>query len=110
VVCAEHGYTWEHCPHRHTPGSCWHGTAAGSARLPYGSEQPGGGTVYATREAAEEDLHRREREQEAKRKEREPELKQLRRQMADAHPDRGGTNDEFMAARKRYEQALRTAS
>jgi hypothetical protein len=31
--------------------------------------------------------------------------------MADAHPDRGGTNEQFMAARERYKQALRrTAS
>jgi hypothetical protein len=30
--------------------------------------------------------------------------------MADAHPDRGGTNEEFMAARERYKQALRRAS
>jgi hypothetical protein len=30
--------------------------------------------------------------------------------MADAHPDRGGTNEAFMAARERYKQALRQAS
>jgi hypothetical protein len=30
--------------------------------------------------------------------------------MADAHPDRGGTNEEFIAARERYERALRRAS
>ena len=108
--CTEHGYTWEHCPHRSNPGACQHGYPADAARLPDGSEHYGGGTVYATREAAEEDLHRWEREQEAKRKEREPELKQLRREMADAHPDRGGTNEGFMAARQRYERALRKAS
>ena len=66
--------------------------------------------VYATREAAEEHLYGREREQERKRKAAEPELKQLRREMADAHPDRGGTNEQFMAARKRYERALKQAS
>jgi hypothetical protein len=32
-------------------------------------------------------------------------LRQLRREMADAHPDRGGTAEEFMAARERYERA-----
>ena len=37
-------------------------------------------------------------------------MKQLRRQMADAHPDRGGTNEGFMAARRRYEQAIRRTS
>jgi hypothetical protein len=36
--------------------------------------------------------------------------KQLRRVMANAHPDRGGTSEEFIAARKRYEQAVRRAS
>jgi hypothetical protein len=30
--------------------------------------------------------------------------------LADAHPDRGGTNEEFMAASERYKQALRQAS
>jgi hypothetical protein len=30
--------------------------------------------------------------------------------MAEAHPDRGGTNEGFIAARKAYEQALRQAS
>lgn len=33
-------------------------------------------------------------------------IRQLRRQMASAHPDRGGTDGQFMAARKRYERAL----
>jgi len=37
-------------------------------------------------------------------------IKQLRRQMADAHPDRGGTNEGFMAARKRYERAIHRTS
>ena len=37
-------------------------------------------------------------------------MKRLWRQMADAHPDRGGTNEGFMAARKRYEQAIRRTS
>lgn len=34
-----------------------------------------------------------------------PSLPELRKEMADAHPDRGGTDAEFIAARKRYEQA-----
>lgn len=50
-------------------------------------------TFYATREAAEAVAH--------------GDIKQLRRQMASVHPDRGGTAGQFMAARKRYEQALR---
>ncbi|MFE2326097.1 hypothetical protein ACFXD5_19580 [Streptomyces sp. NPDC059385] len=36
-------------------------------------------------------------------------LQALRQAMADAHPDRGGTAAEFIAARKRYEQARRNA-
>ncbi|MFF8590010.1 hypothetical protein ACF061_00980 [Streptomyces sp. NPDC015220] len=34
-----------------------------------------------------------------------PDLGALRAEMADAHPDRGGTDAEFIAARRRYEQA-----
>jgi hypothetical protein len=34
------------------------------------------------------------------------ELSRLKREMADAHPDRGGTSAGFIAARKRYKQAL----
>lgn len=38
-----------------------------------------------------------------------PSLQQLRQAMADAHPDRGGTEAEFIAAHQRYERA-RSAS
>ncbi|MGW4030771.1 hypothetical protein ACWEFL_15870 [Streptomyces sp. NPDC004838] len=34
-----------------------------------------------------------------------PSLEELRKAMADAHPDRGGTNEAFIAARQRYERA-----
>jgi hypothetical protein len=44
------------------------------------------------------------------RPEQEPELKRLRREMADAHPDRDGTNEEFITARERDERALSRAS
>lgn len=33
-------------------------------------------------------------------------LPELRKAMADAHPDRGGTDAEFIAARRRYERAM----
>lgn len=36
---------------------------------------------------------------------RKPSLPELRKAMADAHPDRGGTDAEFIAARARYERA-----
>jgi hypothetical protein len=35
-----------------------------------------------------------------------PTIKELRRAMADADPDRGGTADQFIEARRRYETAL----
>lgn len=35
-----------------------------------------------------------------------PDLGELKAAMAAAHPDRGGTDAEFIAARRRYEQAL----
>jgi hypothetical protein len=110
VECAEPGYTWAHCSQRHAPGNCWHGSPAGCADLPGRGGNLGGGTVYATREAAEEYLYRWRREQERERKDAEPELKRLRMAMADAHPDRGGTNEEFIAARDQYDRALRQAS
>jgi hypothetical protein len=103
--CAGHGYTWEHCPHGHR--DCFRGLPVGAARLPDNAASHGGCVVYTTREAAEEHLHRADRERQ--RQDAEPEIKRLRREMAAVHPDRGGSNEEFIAARKRYEQALRRA-
>jgi hypothetical protein len=37
-----------------------------------------------------------------------PSLPELRKAMADAHPDRGGTDADFIAARQRYERARAT--
>ena len=102
------------CPGGRCPDRCGHGY--------YGDHGDGPGEIrtshfhdddyhlFAMREAADEYLFGWKRERERKRKEREPELKQLRREMAAAHPDRGGTDEEFIAARERYEQALRRAS
>ena len=39
-----------------------------------------------------------------------PSLADLRKAMADAHPDRGGTDEAFIAARARYERARSTDS
>jgi len=36
-----------------------------------------------------------------------PSLPELRKAMADAHPDRGGSDEAFITARKRYETAKR---
>jgi hypothetical protein len=60
--------------------------------------------LYATRELAEAALFGDRRAKSS------PDLRQLRREMADARPDRGGTNEAFIAARERYERALRQAS
>jgi hypothetical protein len=38
-----------------------------------------------------------------------PLIKELRRAMADAHPDRGGTAEQFIQARRRYQTVLRPA-
>jgi len=71
--------------------------------------EPAGRHFFATREAAEAALGRREHEraEHAARKARP--IKDLRRAMADAHPDRGGTAEQFIEARRRYETALRPA-
>ena len=106
--CSGHHYTWEHGPHGHLPGQCWKGDAPGEIRTHNYHDHDY--HLFATREAAEDCLFGWERERERKRKEREPELKKLRREMAARHPDCGGTNEEFMAARERYERALRRAS
>jgi hypothetical protein len=110
MACAVHGVTWDHCPHRHAPGSCYEGKASGQISEPGGRWYTTGGDFYATREAAEEYLYRWERERERRLAEQGPELKRLRMAMADAHPDRGGTNEGFIAARKAYERAMRQAS
>ncbi|WP_300610606.1 hypothetical protein [Trebonia sp.] len=81
----------------------------GKIWIPGGHHNPWwltGTHFYATREAAEDDLYRRQREQERKRQEAGPELRRLRMEMAAAHPDRGGTNERFIAAREAYERAL----
>ena len=38
-----------------------------------------------------------------------PSLAELKQAMADAHPDRGGSDEAFIAARRRYESAKATA-
>lgn len=59
--------------------------------------------LFATRELAEAYLFGDRRQAAPS----QPDLKQLRQEMADAHPDRGGSAEGFMAARERYQRALR---
>jgi hypothetical protein len=106
--CTKHGYTWEHCPHGED--SCRHGYPAGVIPIP-GQRRPGpaGRQFFATREAARDDLYRWEGERAEQAAREAPRIKELRRAMADAHPDRGGAAEQFMEARRRYETALRLA-
>jgi hypothetical protein len=106
VRCVRHGYTWEHCPHGE--GRCRHGYPAGVIPVPGDRHRPGpaGRLFFATREAAEEALYRGDRERAGQAVPRAPSIKELRRAMADAHPDRGGTAEQFIQARRRYQTAL----
>ncbi len=104
--CARHGYTWEHC----SPGEdrCRRGYPAGVIPVPGGRHRPGwaGRLFFATRQAAEDHLYRGERERAGQAAPQAPPIKELRRAMADAHPDRGGTAEQFIQARSRYQTAL----
>ena len=68
---------------------------------------PAGRLFFASREAAEAALYREKGERaERVRPDARP-IRELRRAMADAHPDRGGSAEQFIEARRRYETALR---
>ena len=103
------GYTWEHCPHGED--RCRHGYPAGVIPVPGDRHRPGpaGRLFFATRQAAEDHLYRGDRERAGQAAPPAPPIKALRRAMADAHPDRGGTAEQFIQARRRYQAALRTA-
>jgi hypothetical protein len=107
--CAKHGYTWEHCPHGEDRYR--HGYPAGVIPIPGDRPRPGpaGREFFATRQAAEYDLNRGERERAEQAAREAPLIKELRRAMADAHPDRGGTAEQFIQARRRYQTALQLA-
>ena len=106
VRCARHGYTWEHCTHGED--RCRHGYPAGVIPVPGDRHRPGpaGRLFFATRQAAEEALYRKDRERAGQAAPQAPCIKELRRAMADAHPDRGGTAEQFIQARRRYQTAL----
>lgn len=88
-----------------------HGYPAGVIPVPGDSLLPGpaGRLFFATREAAEADLYRREHDRAEQAARQAPPIKELRRAMADAHPDRGGNVEQFIQARRRYQTGLRTA-
>jgi hypothetical protein len=70
---------------------------------------PAGRLFFATREAAEEHLYRGEHQQAERTAPQARLIKELRRAMADAYPDRGGTTEQFIDARRRYQTAVRAA-
>ncbi len=94
----------------HPEERCRHGFPAGVIPIPGDHRAgPAGRLFFATREAAEGDLRIGERER-AGRAVREAELiRGLRRAMADAHPDHGGTAGQFIQAHRCYQAALRQA-
>lgn len=106
VRCARHGYAWEHCPHGER---CRHGYPAGVIPIRADRRRPAdvGRLFFATRQAAEDHLYRQERKRAEHAAPQAPPIKELRRAMADAHPDRGGTAERFIQARHRYQTALR---
>jgi hypothetical protein len=77
--------------------------------IPIPGYRPAGRLFFATREAAEADLYRGERQRAERGTAEAPAIKDLRRVMIHAHPDRGGTAEQFIQARRRYQLALRSA-
>jgi hypothetical protein len=108
-VCARHGHGHRDCAHFLVPSR--HGYPAGVIPIPGDRPRPGpaGRLFFATRQAAEDHLYRGERGRAGQATPQPPAIKELRRAMADAHPDRGGTAEQFIQARRRYQTALRTA-
>jgi hypothetical protein len=100
---------WEGCPHGED--RCCRGYPAGVIPVPGHRHRPGpaGRLFFATRQAAEDHLHRREGERALQALPQAPLIKELRRAMADAHPDRGGTAEQFIQALRRYQTVLRAA-
>jgi hypothetical protein len=107
-IAAGLSYTWDHCPHGES--TCRHGYPAGVIPIPGDHHRPGpaGRQFFATREAAKADLDRRECKRAEQAARQAPPIVKLRHAMADAHPDRGGTAEQFIEARRRYETALRS--
>ena len=74
---------------------CMYGSARYCSAGFGGRPIPAGHVLYASRKAAEAVAA--------------GDVKELRQQMADAHPDRGGTREQFQAARQRYQRARELA-
>jgi hypothetical protein len=90
---------------------CRDGYPAGVIPIPGGGHRagPAGRLFFATREAAEGDLRRGDRERARPATRETAFIRELRRAMTDAHPDHGGTTDQFIQAHRRYRTALQQA-
>lgn len=88
-----------------------HGYPAGVIPIPGDRHGPGqaGRLFFATREAAENHLYRREREQAEHVAPAAELIRALRLAMAAVHPDHGGTAEQFIRAHCRYQAALQHA-
>jgi hypothetical protein len=93
-----------------TDTRCRHGYPAGVIPIPGAHPGSAGRLFFATRQAAEYHLYRGEREGAGQAARDAARIPELRRAMADAHPDRGGTAEQFIEARRRYQTALRSAT
>jgi hypothetical protein len=96
----------------HKEDRCRHGYPAGVIPIPGDRHRPGpaGRFFFATREAAEGDLYRGERERSGQAGRGAQLIQELRRAMADAHPDHGGTAEQFIQVHRQYQTALRRAA
>ena len=99
--------SWDRCQAVVSPGAI--------SYEQFESDRPGpaGGLFFATRQAAEDYLGRAEPTRGGPAAPAAapaaPSIRQLRRAMVDAHPDRGGTAEQFIQAHRRYQNALRSA-
>ena len=81
------------------------GTPAGVTPIPGARPGSAGRLFFATRRAAEHHLYRGERERAGQARPDPLLIRELRHAMADAHPDRGGTTEQFIEALRRYQTA-----
>jgi len=99
------------CISREQFESSQQGFPAGVSPIPgqYDRARSAGRLFFATREAAEDHLKHAEGERAGQATPEASLIRELRRAMADAHPDRGGTTEQFNQAHRRYQTALRHA-
>ena len=85
------------------------GYPAGVIPIPGDRPGPAGRRFFATSQAAEADLYRGERERAGRVRGKHHPSRNCAARWPTLNPDRGGTADQFIEARRRYETALRPA-